>query len=100
MGMMVAGSSILNRFGWGVAALITPTVLLETGATFFSLVLAPGERPLRSGRTPLEAFSPKAFLGRDLVSGGRGAGHHAANAGRVRGRDAEPLKQGEQILPL
>jgi len=42
MGMMVAGSSILNRFGWGVAALITPTVLLVTGATFFSLVLAPG----------------------------------------------------------
>ena len=39
--LMLAGRFIFNRFGWGVAALITPVTLLTTGAIFFSLILNP-----------------------------------------------------------
>lgn len=38
-GMMLLSRWIFARFGWGVAALITPTVLLITGILFFALVL-------------------------------------------------------------
>ncbi|KAJ6793153.1 plastidic ATP/ADP-transporter [Iris pallida] len=56
--MMLLGRVILRKFGWGVAAMITPTVLLLTGVGFFSLLLF-GE-PLapvlgRLGITPLLA---------------------------------------------
>eukprot|EP01023_Acetabularia_acetabulum_P067730 TRINITY_DN9419_c0_g2_i2.p1 TRINITY_DN9419_c0_g2~~TRINITY_DN9419_c0_g2_i2.p1 ORF type:complete len:658 (-),score=122.20 TRINITY_DN9419_c0_g2_i2:248-2221(-) len=37
--LMIASRFIFQKFGWGVAALITPTVLLATGVVFFSLVL-------------------------------------------------------------
>lgn len=37
--MMLLSRFIFKRFGWGVAAQITPTVLFITGAIFFSLVL-------------------------------------------------------------
>lgn len=37
--MMLFGRFVFTRFGWGTAALITPTVLLATGAAFFSLIL-------------------------------------------------------------
>jgi hypothetical protein len=37
--MMILSRYIFLYFGWGVAALITPTVLLITGIAFFSLVL-------------------------------------------------------------
>lgn len=37
--MMILSRYIFRYFGWGVAALITPTVLLITGIAFFSLVL-------------------------------------------------------------
>ena len=37
--MMIISRWIFSKFGWGVAALITPTVLLITGIVFFSLVL-------------------------------------------------------------
>lgn len=37
--MMIVSRWIFSRFGWGMAALITPTVLLITGIIFFSLVL-------------------------------------------------------------
>jgi AAA family ATP:ADP antiporter len=37
--MMLLGRVILRRYGWGVAAMITPTVLLLTGVGFFSLIL-------------------------------------------------------------
>ncbi|CAL4955435.1 unnamed protein product [Urochloa decumbens] len=37
--MMLLGRIILRKFGWGVAAMITPTVLLLTGVGFFSLIL-------------------------------------------------------------
>jgi ATP:ADP antiporter, AAA family len=37
--MMLLGRVIFRRFGWGVAAMITPTVLLLTGVGFFSLIL-------------------------------------------------------------
>ncbi|XP_074559491.1 plastidic ATP/ADP-transporter-like [Curcuma longa] len=37
--MMLVGRWILRKFGWGVAAMITPTVLLLTGVGFFSLIL-------------------------------------------------------------
>lgn len=32
---------IFKRFGWGVAALITPITLLTTGIAFFSLTMFP-----------------------------------------------------------
>lgn len=37
--MMLLGSFIIRRLGWGFAALVTPVVLLLTGAGFFSFVL-------------------------------------------------------------
>ena len=40
--MMLAGQRILKKFGWGVAAAVTPVTLLATGCVFFSLVLKPG----------------------------------------------------------
>jgi len=40
--LMLLGRVIFNRFGWGVAALITPITLLTTGIAFFSLSLFPG----------------------------------------------------------
>lgn len=39
--MMLAGRLIFKRWGWGVAALITPITLLTTGIAFFSLTLFP-----------------------------------------------------------
>eukprot|EP00890_Picochlorum_soloecismus_P005307 jgi/Picsp_1/5778/NSC_03137-R1_adenine nucleotide translocase len=56
--MMIISRWIFNKFGWGMAALITPTVLLVTGVIFFSLVLFSG--PLTPtlttlGLTPLFA---------------------------------------------
>ncbi|EPS64663.1 hypothetical protein M569_10117 [Genlisea aurea] len=37
--MMLLSQWIFNRYGWGVAAAITPSVLLLTGVGFFSLIL-------------------------------------------------------------
>ncbi|WOH09817.1 hypothetical protein DCAR_0729276 [Daucus carota subsp. sativus] len=37
--MMLLSQWIFNRYGWGVAATVTPTVLLLTGVGFFSLLL-------------------------------------------------------------
>jgi AAA family ATP:ADP antiporter len=37
--MMLIGRRILNVFGWGVAALITPAMIAFTGGVFFSLLL-------------------------------------------------------------
>jgi len=37
--MLFIGGNVMRRFGWGVAAMITPVVLLVTGAGFFSFVL-------------------------------------------------------------
>ncbi|KAK9844458.1 hypothetical protein WJX74_002809 [Apatococcus lobatus] len=56
--MMILSRWIFKKFGWGVAALITPTVLLITGILFFALVLGSG--PLTPtlaamGFTPLMA---------------------------------------------
>lgn len=56
--MMILSRYIFKHFGWGVAALITPTVLLITGILFFSLVLF--SDPLKPtlaalGMTPLLA---------------------------------------------
>jgi ATP:ADP antiporter, AAA family len=56
--LMIISRWIFSRFGWGMAALITPTVLLITGVLFFALVLASG--PLTPslaalGLTPLYA---------------------------------------------
>jgi AAA family ATP:ADP antiporter len=54
--MMLAGQRILKKFGWGVAAAVTPVTLLATGCVFFSLVLKPGVwAPLCGalGTTPL-----------------------------------------------
>jgi AAA family ATP:ADP antiporter len=56
--MMLLSRYIFRKFGWGVAAAITPTVLLITGVLFFSLVLfgAPLNPMLATfGLTPLMA---------------------------------------------
>ena len=37
--MLFVGGNVMRRFGWGTAALVTPVVLLITGAIFFSLVI-------------------------------------------------------------
>ena len=37
--MMLAGRRIFKLFGWGVAALVTPTMVALTGGIFFSLIL-------------------------------------------------------------
>ncbi|KAJ8773626.1 hypothetical protein K2173_005872 [Erythroxylum novogranatense] len=56
--MMLLSQFIFNKYGWGVAAAITPTVLLLTGVGFFSLILfgdpfAPAL--MKFGLTPLLA---------------------------------------------
>ncbi|GJP46332.1 hypothetical protein CLOM_g5634 [Closterium sp. NIES-68] len=56
--MMLLSRVIFRKYGWGTAALITPTVLLLTGIAFFGLVLCGG--PLTPalasiGMTPLLA---------------------------------------------
>lgn len=56
--MMLLSQWIFGKYGWGVAAAITPTVLLLTGVGFFSLILFGG--PLvptlaQFGMTPLLA---------------------------------------------
>uniref|UniRef100_A0A6V1LEJ0 ADP,ATP carrier protein n=1 Tax=Heterosigma akashiwo TaxID=2829 RepID=A0A6V1LEJ0_HETAK len=56
--MMILGRFIFQKFGWGTAALVTPTVLFITGGLFFSLILF-GDffKPLLDalGTTPLFA---------------------------------------------
>jgi|EP00670_Eutreptiella_braarudii_P005887 AAA family ATP:ADP antiporter len=54
--MMLLGRQIFERFGWGVAAAVTPITLGVTGAMFFSLILAPDMwTPMTAllGTTPL-----------------------------------------------
>lgn len=54
--MMFLGRIIFKKFGWGVAALITPITILTTGMAFFSLTLFPAFfAPItaRLGTTPL-----------------------------------------------
>lgn len=56
--MMIASRLIFKKFGWGVAALITPIMLLITGLLFFTLVLAgDAVKPALAawGMTPLYA---------------------------------------------
>ncbi len=40
LGMMLVGRYVLQRWGWGVAALATPTVILVTAVAFLVLVLS------------------------------------------------------------
>lgn len=40
--MMFMGRFIFNKFGWGVAAQITPVALLSSGLLFFALLMFPG----------------------------------------------------------
>lgn len=56
--MMLLSRVIFRKYGWGVAATITPTVLLATGVAFFGLILC--SEPLtpllgKFGMTPLLA---------------------------------------------
>jgi len=56
LGMMLLGQRIFKIWGWGVAALVTPTLLFATGATFFGLTLFSAQvTPLIAalGTTPL-----------------------------------------------
>ncbi|KAL4559949.1 hypothetical protein LXL04_032095 [Taraxacum kok-saghyz] len=56
--MMLLSQWIFNKYGWGVAAKITPTVLLLTGVGFFSLILFGdplGPGLMKFGITPLLA---------------------------------------------
>lgn len=40
--MLFVGGNVVRRFGWGIAAQITPIVLLLTGVAFFSFVIFKG----------------------------------------------------------
>ena len=55
--MLFVTNNVIRRFGWTVAALCTPTVLLITGCLFFCFVLfrdfVPGELFVLLGLTPL-----------------------------------------------
>eukprot|EP00252_Welwitschia_mirabilis_P019971 TRINITY_DN4779_c0_g2_i1.p1 TRINITY_DN4779_c0_g2~~TRINITY_DN4779_c0_g2_i1.p1 ORF type:complete len:716 (+),score=134.87 TRINITY_DN4779_c0_g2_i1:578-2725(+) len=56
--MMLLSRYIFRKYGWGVAAVITPTVLLITGVAFFGLILGSDTlAPLMAkfGMTPLLA---------------------------------------------
>ncbi|EOY26597.1 TLC ATP/ADP transporter isoform 3, partial [Theobroma cacao] len=56
--MMLLSQFIFDKYGWGVAAKITPTVLLLTGVGFFSLILFGDPLGLglaKFGMTPLLA---------------------------------------------
>ncbi|XP_027122687.1 plastidic ATP/ADP-transporter [Coffea arabica] len=56
--MMLLSQWIFDKYGWGVAATITPTVLLLTGVGFFSLILFGdpfGPSLAKFGLTPLLA---------------------------------------------
>mmetsp|Transcript_21540 Transcript_21540/g.59696 ORF Transcript_21540/g.59696 Transcript_21540/m.59696 type:complete len:586 (-) Transcript_21540:679-2436(-) len=56
--MMLLSRVIFRKFGWGTAALITPTLLLVTGLIFFSLLMFPeatGSMLAGWGMTPLYA---------------------------------------------
>nr|ADE75734.1 unknown [Picea sitchensis] len=56
--MMLLSRVIFRKYGWGVAATITPTVLLATGVAFFGLILCSDPlTPLlgKFGMTPLLA---------------------------------------------
>lgn len=56
--MMLLSRIIFRKFGWGTAALITPTLLLITGLIFFSLLMFPeatGSVLASWGMTPLYA---------------------------------------------
>jgi len=39
LGMMLFGRFVFRKWGWGTAAMITPSVLLATGVAFFALCL-------------------------------------------------------------
>lgn len=54
--MMLLGRSIFKKFGWRVAALVTPTMIGVTGSAFFALnIFAPAFAPVAAalGTTPL-----------------------------------------------
>ena len=56
--MMLLSQWIFDKYGWGAAAKITPTVLLLTGVGFFSLILFGdplGPGLAKFGMTPLLA---------------------------------------------
>ncbi|NGX54774.1 MAG: ADP,ATP carrier protein 1 [Chlamydiae bacterium] len=40
--MLFVGGNVIRRFGWGVAALVTPIILLVTGIGFFGLTIFQG----------------------------------------------------------
>lgn len=63
--MMILSRYIFRYFGWGTAALITPTVLLITGIAFFSLVLfrwVPGTMHLLLVLVLLPCMLPDIFV--------------------------------------
>ena len=63
--MLLVANNVIRRFGWTVAALVTPVVLLITGVGFFSFILAEGSlAPLlaRFDTTPLAAAVMFGFI--------------------------------------
>lgn len=120
--MMLVGQRIFKFFGWGVAALVTPAVLLATGSIFFGCVALartfPCTPPLRrAGARACVLMERWACVGSlPVLSGGASqahsvqrrahaldrwhAGHHPAHARGLHGRGAERFEQVLQVLPL
>ncbi|KAF8393282.1 hypothetical protein HHK36_021523 [Tetracentron sinense] len=61
--MMLLSQWIFNKYGWGVAAKITPTVLLVTGIGFFSLILFGGPLAPIIGNLGITPLLAAVYLG-------------------------------------
>ena len=68
--MMMLSRVIFKKFGWGTAALITPTVLLITGLIFFSLLLfADFYAPILAGAGLTPLYAAVLVSSRDSCTG-------------------------------
>eukprot|EP00741_Cyanophora_paradoxa_P001928 tig00000523_g1867.t1 len=71
--MMILGRLIFTKFGWGAAALVTPSVLCATGLLFFALVVFGPQR--LKGKAAIDVIgNPLGKSGGALVQQVRGAG--------------------------
>ena len=94
--MMLLSRFIFRKYGWGVAAQITPTVLLITGIAFFGLVLFSGVARLRlwAGQYPnITGTATPCRLGDGLL-----ARHDAAGARGVLSQDLHVMHASSKDL--